>query len=260
MTGTMERNALPLGVRIDSARTYARRFLPAPSGAPRPFFIFGQGRSGSTLLCNLLNSHPDVYCESEILYHRRLAPLSFALGRRNRAPSDKMYGFKVKVYQLDDVQTRTNADTFVHQLANDHRWRLIFLWRKEILRQTVSAIMAWKKGLWHAQKNEQEAVERTVRLDPDHVIDSLHFRIRNLKRERELIADLPHEVVTYETDLLLPEDQQPTLSRLFTFLDLPDHQVETSLRKTSKPDPSTQIENFDEIRDAILENGLGEYL
>lgn len=256
----MERNALPLRVRIDSARTYARRFLPTPSDAPRPFFVFGQGRSGSTLLCNLLNSHPDIYCESEILFHRRLAPVSFALGRQKRAPSDKMYGFKVKVYQLDNVQTRTDADRFVRELVINHEWRLIFLWRKEILRQTISAIMAWRKGLWHAKKDEQDAVERTVRLDPDHVIDSLYFRIRNMERERAIIADLPHEVVTYESDLLNPEDQQPTLSRLFQFLDLPDHTVETSLRKTSKPDLSEQIENYQEIRDAILENGLGEYL
>ena len=30
-----------------------------------PFFIWFTGRTGSTLLCDLLNSHPDVYCRME---------------------------------------------------------------------------------------------------------------------------------------------------------------------------------------------------
>ncbi len=31
------------------------------------FIIFGQGRSGSTLLKQLLDSHPEITCEGELL-------------------------------------------------------------------------------------------------------------------------------------------------------------------------------------------------
>lgn len=41
---------------------------------PNPFFIWFAGRSGSTYLCDLLNSHPDVYCRMEDFGEIRIQP------------------------------------------------------------------------------------------------------------------------------------------------------------------------------------------
>ena len=58
---------------------YARRAgrkLVGSAHSPRiRFVIYGQGRSGSSVLLDLIGSHPDVYCESEIRSRSRLLPL-----------------------------------------------------------------------------------------------------------------------------------------------------------------------------------------
>lgn len=51
----------------------------------RDFVVFGMGRSGSTLLASLLNAHPSIHCDGEILspvyWHRRRRPLRLPMLR-----------------------------------------------------------------------------------------------------------------------------------------------------------------------------------
>src|SRR5688572_27130006 len=47
----------------------ARRWLPAPPADLRRFIVLSNPRSGSTWLIDLLNSHPDVVCFSELFAH-----------------------------------------------------------------------------------------------------------------------------------------------------------------------------------------------
>jgi len=254
----MERGNLSLKLRLDALWTYAHGLLPESSALP-PFFIFGQGRSGSTLLCNLLNSHPDVFCEGEILYHPRFAPVTYALGRKTLALQTKMYGFKVKIYQLENVQGYDTAETFVRNLAN-RGWRLIYLWRRDVFRQCVSARIAWRKDLWHADEKAQDQVDESVRLDPEKLVADVQARVRWLEQERAIVEPLRAHTVNYEDDLSAASVQQSTLSGLFDFLGIPDAPVSTSLRKTSKPNLRSQIKNYDEIQDYFVQNGLGKYL
>ncbi|HBE17486.1 MAG TPA: hypothetical protein DEG17_03890 [Cyanobacteria bacterium UBA11149] len=54
------------------------------------FVIFGQGRTGSTLLYSLLNSHPQIHCDEEILEDRVFFPVQYVKGRCCKAKK-KMY-------------------------------------------------------------------------------------------------------------------------------------------------------------------------
>jgi hypothetical protein len=76
----------------------------------RPVFIVGMPRSGSTLVEQILSSHPDVYGAGEVKY------LSMALGRlRDRFPS--MPKYPEMVAKISPAQMGIVAETYVNMLT-----------------------------------------------------------------------------------------------------------------------------------------------
>lgn len=76
----------------------------------RPVFIVGMPRSGSTLVEQILSSHPDVYGAGEVKY------LSIALSRaRDRFPS--LPKFPVMVEKISPAQLGIIADTYLKFLT-----------------------------------------------------------------------------------------------------------------------------------------------
>ena len=67
------------------------------------FVLFGGGRNGSTLLVSLLNSHPDIYCDGEILVGKLRSPFKH-IKRRMQSSPKSIYGFKLLSYQLKEIQ------------------------------------------------------------------------------------------------------------------------------------------------------------
>ena len=88
-------------------RRAIRRFSDAGSVPSIRFVIYGQGRSGSSVLLDLIGSHPDVYCESEIFNEkvaaRLLKPWDYLHARADLSPKPA-YGCKMKIYQMTDDQ------------------------------------------------------------------------------------------------------------------------------------------------------------
>ena len=68
---------------------------------PRPgFIILAQGRTGSTCLERLLNSHPSIRCEGEIFATHQIYPFSFITGKAAREHLlGRQWGFKAKHWQ-----------------------------------------------------------------------------------------------------------------------------------------------------------------
>ena len=72
--------------------------------ATRPrFVVHSLGRSGSTLLTDLLAAHPQIECDGEILSHPVLITTPERLVRdRARLFPSKCYGFKMRPRHYDD--------------------------------------------------------------------------------------------------------------------------------------------------------------
>jgi len=86
------------------------------------FVIFAQGRTGSTLLVELLNQIEEIHCEEEIynkdffVFKQKIPfPYIYLLGK-SRLSKSKVFGFKVKIYQLYDHQN-LNPLTFLKALS-----------------------------------------------------------------------------------------------------------------------------------------------
>ena len=57
------------------------------------------GRSGSTLLVSLLDSHSQIFCDNEIYHRKVFAPWKY-LRLRSRMGGKPVYGFKLLTYHL----------------------------------------------------------------------------------------------------------------------------------------------------------------
>lgn len=223
------------------------RSLKASKRAPeQAFFILAQGRSGSRLLCDLLDKHPAIHCDMEILYHPRRYPMRYVVGKRNRVRGAAVYGFKVKIYQLTRKQGISEPRRFVEGLVG-RGWKVIYLWRRNVLRQSLSVLMALQKGLWHATEHDKRKIEEKVRIDPEQLLDKARVRVRRLEEERAVLDGVPHLTINYEDDLKDSAKRDAALRRIFRFLDVPPVRVETEMRRTSKDDVSAQIINYEEV-------------
>src|SRR5690606_18816174 len=100
--------------RIYLRATYAGR-------ADTRFVIFAQGRTGTWLLHDLLNAHPGVWCDKEILAPQRLAPYAFLEGASRRPGT--AYGCHVQIRHLLETHHLDPA-AFLHRM-HDAGWRII---------------------------------------------------------------------------------------------------------------------------------------
>ena len=119
------------------------------------FIIFSTGRTGSTLLVDLLNSNVDIFCDGEILKHRFLAPLN-VLNIHSQKANKKIYGFKLLTHHIKDIQwsARRDSTAFLQKLVDDG-YKIIYLERKHRLNQSLSMMYAILRNDWHKKKGKQ---------------------------------------------------------------------------------------------------------
>jgi LPS sulfotransferase NodH len=230
------------------------------------FLIFAQGRTGSTVLVDLMNSHPEVVSFGEILAENVIrnvpSPRKWAEGicSLSKRPA---CGFKVKVYQIEGVQGKDPQATVsdFHQ----HGWKLIYLKRSNLLRHAISDIRSEKTGLFHLVEKEGEVASSCgprgpVRIEWEELLKAIHFRERCLAEEARALEGLPHLPIEYEAGILDPQALPQTMNRVYEFLGLPPHAAGTSFRKVSAKNISDDIENFDELERRLQHTEYARFL
>ena len=101
------------------------------------FVIFGQGRSGSTLLDSLLDSHPAVTSCDELLRTRARYPWSRLEWFERKLPaSQKAFGFHLKPWHVNRVQ-ELDLDEFTDELI-ERDFRFIHLKRENWFLKSLS--------------------------------------------------------------------------------------------------------------------------
>lgn len=232
-----------------------------------PFLIIFEGRTGSSYLTSLLNSHPDALCYPEIMkgldaYTQSQALRRIARGKDlrklNKYAGTDLYhqeGFAEKWRQrpFDAVGTKTKLlDTLDQEafLADAHAldYRMIYLHRRNVLKSVVSIINSQllhaTHRVWNATEAEQVAVP--IRIELADLDQRIEKRQRAQARHRAAYDAYPGQkiLMCYE-DLL--GDRPAFLARLFAFLDLPDAVLESRFQKNTADDLRTAISNYDEV-------------
>lgn len=242
---------------LAEAAVYARAVTRAAVGRNRSlqtkFIVYGQGRSGSSLLIDLLRSHPSIHCESEILHPnvcgRLLLPHRYIQARAGLSIK-AVYGFKLKIYELTEYH-RLDPAAFLMQMHEDG-WKIIHLFRRDLFRKALSSVIAEQRGIFTQRRGESASNSRErYSVDPQQVLATMTKRMKYDLMEEQAIEDLPRLRVLYDDDLYRSEQHGPTSERIFKFLGLDPVPVGTVHLKTSHVNLADYIENHDELIAAV---------
>ncbi len=220
-------------------------FTKLPAGVTK-FFIFGRGRSGSTLLVDILNGIPELFCDGEI-FANGIKNEHCTIHRRISLHPSKFYGFKVLGYQLyKSGETRQMA--FLDYLQNNG-FQMIYLRRENLVKHAISNIRA-RNFTFHSKMGTNE---NKMMVNPNELLKWVTGSEKQYQIEKQIIARFPHVELIYERNLEQINDQQATLNVLSNFLGTRKALVQTKYKKISPNRLLDSIENYDEI-EMVLKN------
>lgn len=254
----------PLKERIKKSK-YKNYFDRRINYPENKFVIYTRGRTGSTVLTELLNCHPRIFCDVEIFNYiycksRVMFPNLYIKSCSKRAAiyHKPVYGFKVKIAQLRYEHEYGNYDKILSGLAQDG-WKFIHLKRVNFLRHKLSSLIAAETKVFHLRNGEQASKKR-IHVDFDTLLEGITYGEEVERTEEENLKDIPHIKVIYETDILDNSRHQVTADRIFSYLGVDSHTVETGLKRITVDRLDEMIENYEEIEKKLTDRGYEKYL
>ena len=226
-------------------------------GVEAPFVIFGRGRSGSTLLVNLLDSHPDVTCLGEILRYPVVFPHTYIANCVSHRGA-KAVGFKLLSYQLKNGLDLPSGGPFLRKLVKDG-YRIVYLHRENLFRHAISNLYAVKRGVYHQDK-AAGAPQPKIIIRPKEMLAWMEGSEGLGVYEREALAGLDYTEIRYERDLATPDVQERTTQRLINDLGLPPAPSSAPLRKVTPEALGDFVANIDELTAAVADSRFAPFL
>jgi len=233
-----------------SSLGFAVRNAPIPV---RGFFILAQGRTGSSLLSDLLASHPKVRSEGELLLSPVRYPEAYLFGRAARFSAlGKLWGFKAKSYQMRASMNGRERD-FMLDLQK-RNWKVVYLRRENFLASALSTIIGMQRSKFQYHLDEKRAFP-SITIDPLEFRNHLAGRQVQNEDDRYLLQDIDFFELIYERDLADGGDAA-RLRDLQAYLKLPGRQLSSKYRKTEERHVSEYVSNWKELRRIAVEMGL----
>jgi len=193
-----------------------------PAQVKRRFAILAASRSGSNMLCTMLDSHPSIRCHHEIYNPKgiRLAvPLretGFTLGsvaERDRDPEaflERIWSGQPGVVCVGFKFTHRQNETIYRRLLSDRGIAKIVLRRKNRMKTYVSQQLSETLSEWEVYRQQDLARERPrIEIDPRAFLERVAFDAAYYAEIRKAMNGGGHAwiEVMYE-DLFAPEVQR----------------------------------------------------
>ncbi|MGD1805913.1 hypothetical protein ACP6PL_10815 [Dapis sp. BLCC M126] len=243
---------------LKEIRNYGLYFLQKRSLPSNKFVIFGRGRSGSTLLVNLLSNQNQVHCDNEILHDRLLFPRTY-IDLCSSHYESSVYGFKLLSYQVRDVQPISKPENFLLSLY-ESGYKFIYLTRSNLVDHALSNINAKHKQKYHHRSHEGELEYKPIKVEIEEVFQRIQFSEELGKYEKKLLQKIPHLSLTYEDNLLDSECHQKTVDQVLELFNLPSKPVKTNLVKLMPLELSKMVENYEELIEAIQKSKYADFI
>jgi LPS sulfotransferase NodH len=258
MKSTMHDSIPNARARLGVARSYALTPFAHDHGTRR-FLILTSGRAGSELLVSLLQSHPLISCDAELLNQTRLWPDRLLAGRVARAAQrgSQAYGVKLQPQHILDLQHVRDPEGWVRSLQGDG-WQVIRLGRLNRLHQAISVMKA-AMSQWH-YRHGNVGTPKLMALDPNAVVGTMYLIQHRENQIVEMLKDVEHLELTYEDHLRSAGQQAETVAMICRMLDIEPLPTATDLTRVTPEDIRDSVANYDEIADVIRRNAFVEYL
>jgi len=222
------------------------------------FVILAAPRTGSNLLCTMLQSHPDVLCHHELFNPRDtffalpLRDKGFSLGsmhQRNTQPIEFLnriwrqnLGHQCVGFKMTHKQ---HLRVFEH-VCKDKQIAKIVLKRASRLKTYVSRLIAQRSGVWEDyQVNRPHVQARPIDVPYDQLKQSIEFN-KQYYSSLDRIIQGPRLDVQYEN-----LNDTNTHSRLLNFLQLRDTSLQSQSRQQNPYPVGDLISNKNELANQL---------
>ncbi|MEX0729854.1 MAG: hypothetical protein WED00_11505 [Aquisalimonadaceae bacterium] len=181
--------------------------------------MFHLGRSGSTVLADLLNQHSDIFWDGEIakpILNINSEELNSRLDKfqelfshgLSKSKGHQIYGCEIKPFHIEAMGLTFSE--MISYFDEQGVTKYIVLERKNHLRKIVSSVAASATGTWHKPKGAENIVEKiTLPLDDVNIDGKRQSLLTFLSGYEENMKDLRGELsnhdvldIYYEDDLL----------------------------------------------------------
>ncbi len=269
------RKKISRAARAINARLVSTFADPRPDGH---VLMLHTGRSGSTMLGDMLDQHPKVFWDGEVIEkllhnisHKEGVGIDHLRGRlslddvinqiqrRMRTRSGgKIYGMEIQDYHLDFIES--SLEEFLSILIRIGFQKFVYLDRSPI-RKMVSHLVATKNNEWHINKPQHVSRSKII-IIPDRIYighnfttmrDSLDKMIQFKEKSIDLLGGQRFLKLDYDTDIRF--DPMAASSKVCAHLELPDHKPRIKFAKTADLQLSDLIENYSEVESALLRSG-----
>ncbi len=228
------------------------------------FVILNAPRTGSNMLCTVLNSHPEILCHHEIFnpnvvgYARHLQNTSFCIGtmeERERDPIEflgRVWRAHLGHYCVGFKLCWRQHETIYREVLKETGLKKIVLKRRNRIRSYVSLLLARKTGEWVVYNQSDPLQDRAkVAVDIPDLYKTLAYNEEyyaeieeTLRASRQSYLSLNYE------DLFIDEARL----RLLQFLNVSQAHLSDLKEETIKLNASALpdlIENFEELSAAL---------
>ena len=237
---------------------------PKPASQTR-VLIFAQGRTGSTLLENLICSTGHFQSRGELLggYRNPFVsyPYPYLSGLANASPKENFI-FHLKIYHLTRDRIRRgkkpiDPGLFLKKLADDG-WKIIYLKRKNTVRHIFSNFIVGHRGRYDKLDDAREDIKIEVGLKLFEA--SVEQALEHQRAEMKALAGLEYHEVVYEENLENADGHQKTVDAILDFLSLEHRKVKAALKRINVKSLEEQILNYDDFCDLLERRGWRRYL
>lgn len=232
------------------------------TAAVQRFVVLAVPRTGSNLLCTLLDSHPEILCHHEVfnpqgiflsLSQRHLGE-PIALEQRDQRPLEfmEMIWDTGKGYHCVGFKwTLGQSDTVLQAVCRDERVKKIVLRRRGRIKTFVSETIAQATDQWEVY-DRQELVQPRPRIRVD--CEKLHDHIARNHRFYDQLVDTLEECAQPYIELFYEEVLEPAEhERILRFLGVTDSQLPLNAASVKQNSTNLQetIANFSELEASL---------
>lgn len=220
------------------------------------------GRSGSSVLGDLLTQHAKIHWDGEIFemdnekWNGKSDPLE-TLQARMRATNKRHYGLEFKFFHAGLIGL--SLEDAIKQFKQNGFNRFIVLKRENYLRKIVSSRIAQETGRWFIRSGTEPTLTR-IHLDLDNLLmdkqvgpllSFLQAYDRDFERIETLLAGQQILHLSYEADI--EQTLDTAYRKVCNFLNLPTTPARLYRARTTPFKLSEIIENYNALS-AALEN------
>lgn len=252
---------------------------------PEKFIILSGGRSGSTYLQQLLDSHPTVTCYDEIFnvtnaqshsfgtFCKKQFPITswmFLRGKISKWPFNFPLRFLFQQYikflfqekQNPAVGFKLTYDQLLHYNAIESWLKtnsvsVIHLQRKNPLKAAISLLKAKASGIYTVTSNDNPQ-NKKINIRPSEILDELKRQI-NEKLKCEEIIQNKRTITIYYEDLF--GKQSETIQTVAAFLKIDNNSfTKPDIAKTNPQNLTDVLENYEEVKKLLQGTEWEKYL